>query len=454
MARSKGGERDYRHELIRLDRLLMDSENPRHEPILNEPEIIAWLLKHEGVYKLAQKVIELGDLSPLENVGVFPHGTKRGYYVVAEGNRRVCALTLLKDPQKAPTNAWKKKFIALRASSSSPLPDQIEVAIFASEEAALPWKTLRHSGEQGGAGTRKWKAPQITRHLKKIGKMTADNAAFDLLEYAQAAGIIDKSQREKIPLTTITRHISNPLLRNALGLASAREFTFQAPEDQVDKALRVFLSDATPTGGKEPAVNSRNKKQQVEAYAARLRAEGNAVTTRLAVPLSPNPTPRKRDRHNKSPNDRARVVPREFVANIKPKTLKRLFDELRQIPIDGDPNFPFAANYLLRAFIEHLSVSYSASKGLSQAGKMHEVVERCVRNLQGDATLQVSVGGKQKLEDQLKAWRVMHSNPDSWLSPHTMGSSVHGNLVPTKNDLVARWDNLEAGIVYLLAGIK
>ena len=454
MARKKGAARPYHHEPIAVDRLLMDSENPRHEPIVNEPEIIAWLLKHESVYALAEKVVDLGDLSPLEMVGVFPHTGKKNYYVVAAGNRRVCALTLLKDPEKAPSLAWKKKFTALKARLAQPLPTEIEVAVFDSEEAALPWKTLRHSGEQGGAGTRKWKNPQITRHLKKVGQVTADNAAFDLLEFAEAAGIIDRAQRAQIPTTTITRHISNPVMRSALGLASAREFTIQAPVDQVEKALRVFLLDAIPQSGKEPAVNSRNKKPDVEAYAAKLRASGAAVTDRLAAPIIPAPTGRKKSKHNKSPNDRTRVVPREFVATIRHKNIKRLFDELRGIPIGGDVSFPFAANYLLRAFIEHLTLEYAKSKGLSQSGKMHQVVERCVKHMQADPALHSAAGSEAKLEVKLKGWRVMHGDPDSWLSPHTMGSGVHGNLIPTQHDLNSRWDNLEAGIGYLLGGLK
>lgn len=434
--------------------MLMDSENPRHEPIVNEPEIIAWLLKHEGVYPLAKKIVELGDLSPLENVGVFPHKKKRGYFVVAEGNRRVCALTLLKDPTKAPTAPWRKRFIELKATAAQPLPDRIDVAKFDSEEASLPWKTLRHSGEQGGAGTRKWKNPQITRNLKKVGQFAADTAAHDLLEYAESAGIIDKHQRSQIGTTTITRHISNPLLRSALGLVSAKEFAIQAPQDQVDEALRVFLHDALPRKGGEALVNSRNNKPEIDAYAAKLRAEGHAVTTRLANPISPQPGKGKRPRNNKSPNDRSRVVPREFVATIKNRTVKRLYDELKSIPIDGEPSFPFAANYLFRAFVEHLTGAYARDNGLSQSGKMHQVVERCVMHLQKAPHVQAAAGSAQKLEDQLKAWRLMHSNPDNWLSPHTMGAGVHGNLVPTRNDLVARWDNLEAGIIHLVAGLK
>ena len=454
MAKSKGSARPYQHDFMNLDVMLMDSENPRHEPIVNEPEIIAWLVKHESVYPLAKKIVELGDLSPLESVGVFPHKTKRGYFVVAEGNRRVCALTLLKDPSKAPTAAWRKKFIELKAAAAQPLPERIEVAKFDSEEASLPWKTLRHSGEQGGAGTRKWKNPQITRNLKKVGQFAADTAAHDLLDYAESAGIINKEQREQISTTTITRHISNPVMRSALGLASAREFAIQAPQDQVDKALGVFLRDAVSRSGKEAPINSRNKKPAIDAYAAKLRADGHAVTSRLTAPITPAPSKAKRARNNRSPNDRSRVVPREFAATIKNRTVKRLYDELREIPIDGDPSFPFAANYLLRAFIEHLSGAYAKDHGLSQAGKMHQVIERCVKHLQASTAVQAAAGGAQKLEDQLKAWRLMHSNPDNWLSPHTMGSGVHGNLVPTKSDLIARWENLEAGIVHLLAGLK
>ena len=452
MARKKLGK-DYRHEVVSLDKLIMDSENPRHEPIVNEPEIISWLIKHEGVYALAEKICELGDLSPLENVGVFPHDKKRGYYVVAEGNRRICALTLLSDPKKAPTASWRKKFDSLRSKFTEDLPARIEVAVFESEEAALPWKTLRHSGEQGGAGTRKWKAEQITRHLKKVGKSAADSVAFDMLDYAEKSGLIDKVERNKIPITTLTRHISNPVLRNALGLASAKEFAFIAPEDQASRAIGAFLKDALPNGEKEPLVNSRNKKDGVEKYAAKLRSEGHAVTQRLSSPIAPKAKGPQRPRHNKSPNDRSRVVPREFVVQIKPKTLKRLFDELRLISIDGDTSFPFAANYLFRAFIEHLSNSYATRKGLGQNGRMHQVIERCVIHMLADNSLQASVGGSQKLEDKMKSWKLMYSNPDSWLSPHTMGSGVHANLIPTKNELIARWDNLEFGIDYMLKSL-
>jgi len=447
-------EHPYHKASVRLDRLLMDSENPRHEPLSSEPEIIAWLVKNEAVLPLAKTIVEMGDLSPLENVGVYPHPTKRGYYVVAEGNRRVCALTLLRDPDRSPTTTLKRTFSALRDSTTYALPHEIEVAVFDSEQAALPWKTLRHSGEQGGAGTRKWKALQIARNLKKVGQATADNAAIELMDYAEASGIITRDQREKIPLTTVTRHISNPVLRDALGLASAKEFTIQAPVEQVDKALQVFLADAFPANGNEPAVNSRNKKQDIETYAAKLRSDGHAITTRLAAAFTPKPTVRKRTRHNRSPNDRNRVVPRDFVANIKNRALKRIFDELRNIPISGDPDFPFAANYLMRAFIELLVNAYAKDHGLSLSGKVHDVAKRCIEALQNDAALQTNAGGKAKLTEQLKAWRVLYGDVDSWLSPHTMGSGVHGNMVPTQRDLVARWDNLETGTSYLLAGLK
>ncbi len=455
MAQNKGKAKPYSRQTIRLDKLLMDTENPRHDPINNEPEIIAWLLRKERVLALAQKIVELGDLNPLESVGVFPHPTKKGYFVVAEGNRRVCALTLLKDPARAPTAALKSRFKAMKAAAVQPLPDEIEVAKFDSEEAALPWKTLRHSGEQDGAGTRKWNAASIARNQKKVGASNANHAAVELLDYAEQSGLIDAKQRESIPLTTITRHITNPLLRNALGLASpASSFRLQAPQEEANRALAVFLKDALPLKGGEPPVNSRNKKPAIDAYARGLQTNGHAVKRRLKVAVVPIAKTPKRARNNKSPNDRSRVIPREFAVVIKSKTLKRLYDELRAIPIDGDPCFPFAANYLLRALIELLVKEYAGAKGLNQSGDMHVVADRCIAHMQADKSLQSKVGGEAKLKNQLKSWRVLSSKEDSYLSPATMGAAVHGNHVPTKSELIARWDNLEVGTGYLLAGLK
>lgn len=90
---------------IDVERIFLYEENPRHEPIPSEPEIIEYLCRDEAVFNLARNIADAG-LNPLELLGVVElesSGTKKNYQVW-EGNRRVCAIKLLNDPDLAPAH--------------------------------------------------------------------------------------------------------------------------------------------------------------------------------------------------------------------------------------------------------------------------------------------------------------------------------------------------------------
>lgn len=71
--------------------LLLNKENPRRVPKHDQDEIIEYLVGHELVYNLARH-ISLKGVNPLESMAVFPD--EDGNMIVAEGNRRLCALIL------------------------------------------------------------------------------------------------------------------------------------------------------------------------------------------------------------------------------------------------------------------------------------------------------------------------------------------------------------------------
>ena len=87
---------------INVDRIFLYEENPRHEPIASEPEIIDYLSKDEQVYNLARSISEAGT-NPLQLLGVAQipgsgaAATKK-VYQAWDGNGRVCAIKLLNDP--------------------------------------------------------------------------------------------------------------------------------------------------------------------------------------------------------------------------------------------------------------------------------------------------------------------------------------------------------------------
>lgn len=423
-----------------LGKLLLDNDNPRHDPIDNEPEIIAQLLKEEQVLPLAKSIAAKKAINPFGNVGVLKHPKLPGHYLVVEGNRRVCALKLLKDPARAPTSKLKATFEELKQQAGR-LPDEIHVALVDNEADADYWKAIQHHGEQGGVGTRAWSPQGKARHAAKVGGGADRNRlAIDLVAYAAKSGLITEAERDAISVTTVTRYIKSEVVREALGLASASELKINAPDEEFEAAVGTFLKDAVPRTGEEALVNSRSKNEDRLAYVAEFRRKGHAVKSRLSKASAPRPTSKAGRRNSRSPDRRPHVVPAEFKAQIRNTVLKHVFDELRRI----DPTYSFAAGYLLRAFIEQLAHQYAADHGLGLTGELHQIIGRCARHLEkANASAKV-----------LKPLRVMESDRNSRLSPDSLGAWVHGSEIPTPAELKRRWDSLQAAFRALLDGLK
>jgi len=98
-------------QTIPLDRIFLFQDNPRHKPCETQVQVIEWLCDNEEVSQLAHDIVQHG-LSPLDRFGVIrDHETdgEDATYIAVEGNRRLCALKLLTDPDLAPPK-WKAFF--------------------------------------------------------------------------------------------------------------------------------------------------------------------------------------------------------------------------------------------------------------------------------------------------------------------------------------------------------
>ncbi|WP_157889245.1 hypothetical protein [Chromobacterium subtsugae] len=470
---------------VSLNRLHLDTQNPRHDPLEDEDEIIAQLYKDEQVLNLAKDIVAKGTLSPLDRPGVIEMDDNPGHYIVVEGNRRTCALKLLHDPQKAPTPEVRATFEAL--SKRFEVPSSFSVVVFTDRNAARPWIGLRHLGAQEGAGTRTWDAAQKSRYAETE---SPNQLALALLDHAEKSGWIDADMREQLAITTLTRYLSSPLVRAALGLGNHRELLYTHDASEVEAALRQFLADAAPVhDGGVPRVHSRSRKLEREAYARELAVRG--ITPRSLLPFpsqppepgwqddlspdvvepapihgvdpgpepldpgitppqpEPDPLPPAPDpgkpaqprppRGKQHPDDRMYLMPTDFTFTHSDKSLRRLRGEFRSTPID---DHEFAVNYLLRAFIERVLVLYAKHRGVHRS-KMadQKLVQVCVEEL-----------GKEGVPDNdLKLMRVAMSDENSAHSLHTLGTAVHTSLVATRKSLVGAWDNWEKALKIMLS---
>lgn len=440
----------FKIQLVRIGQVYLDNINPRHDPIDNEPQIIGRLIAKELVKPLARDIAARGTLSPLERLAVIPHPKVRGAYISVEGNRRVCALKLLSDPDKAPSEADRRVFRDLAKKMRSKITD-IDAVIFEDRKEARPWMSLRHEGALGGVGIRTWRAFQKARFDRGASASERTNnpnaQASLLLEYGLERGLVTRDEHDSISLTTLTRFLKSPVFRNTLGLATSRDTSVNVPQNEFDLAARRFLRDAF-LGGKS-GVHSRTDRKEREAYAHKLRAEGVAPTTRLpaAKKLDPNALKlkvgggNKAGRASKDPDKRRTVIPSDFSAPIREKVLRRIYKELRDI---DSVEYSFAAAYLLRAFIERTATQFCKRYSLGHEGELHAVLGRCATKLAAEGLS----------DNELKPLRVMASERDSRISPHTLGAWLHGSLIPTSPELARFWETIEGNLKAMLERLK
>lgn len=439
--KSKATDKKWETISVELIKLHLDLENYRHEPVENEENAIAKLYTHEKVEAIVRDIVEYGAISPLDRIGVIPMPRNPGHFIAVEGNRRMCALLLLNDPDRAPTP--QARIVMREMAKQITLPNKIDVVKFGSKEQAKHWVDLRHLGPQSGQGLRTWNSSQKERAANEGG---ANQLALAVLDRAQQGKWLEGDKPPAI--TTLTRYLKNREVRAALGLGHHKDLVFTHDSNEVDAALQQFLRDAMPTtDGSLPRVNSRSKDTDRSTYARDLRDRGVSPRTPLktpAVPAAAKPgkvSTTAKPRNKPDTAQRKYLVPTGFVCNAEDRNLRMLFREMQRTPID---QHEFANAYLLRAFVERVMTLYlkKVDRGFTAATDQ-ALVSRCSLKLDPNSS-----------QARLKALRTATSNTDASHSLHTLGAVVHAGMVMDRRALIFAWTNWEHALVLMLAAIS
>lgn len=278
-------------QLIDLDKIYLDKENPRHEPLKNESEIINYLCQSEQVYPLAKDIVKHG-LNPLEVFAVIDDSDETNEaYIIAEGNRRLCALKLLNDPERAPTK-WKKDFNELSNKWNG--TNHATCIIFEDKNNVKIWLDRIHAGQQGGIGRVSWNAEQKQR----FNGSNKNKAAQELLDYAERKEFITPEQRKK-KLTTVQRYLSNSVFSESLGLdkSNPEDLCRTRPEDDFNHLVHRFMKDIIKN-----VANSRQNKPSIDRYSRQIistegisnkRIEPHSISNDQDTPDIELPSPSK-----------------------------------------------------------------------------------------------------------------------------------------------------------------
>jgi hypothetical protein len=290
---------------IKIDRIFLYEENPRHEPIESEPEVIEHLCKDEQVFNLARNIAEAGS-NPLEFLGLVQipgsgsSATKKNYQVW-EGNRRVCAIKLLNDPDLAPAHL-RKDFVRLASSSAHVPIGEINSVVFDDHDDLKYWMGITHGGAQTGVGRLDWDAQQKERHFGS-GR---NRIALAILDAAQNMGLISKEEREG-KITTAQRFLNSETVRDAIGIDANNkdDITYTRPTADLKIQLSKFIGDLK----KGVKVTSRNNRAQIDDYGRKL-ARSPTISGERTQPLSLGSIPTS-EAANKTKRAAARRKPKK-----------------------------------------------------------------------------------------------------------------------------------------------
>ena len=469
--------------LLNVLDIYLDTDNPRHEPIYDQSSIIKHLLKDERVRNLAKHIADHG-VNPLDSIGVVKD--EESNYVVVEGNRRLCALLLLNDPEKAPSG--EAPYFKKLAESSTKVPNAINCVLFDDSDEANIWMGVRHNGEQDGVGVKNWDSKQKTRHNGRTNKKDQNALALSLLDYAVKKGFLHSEKTDRI-ITTASRYLGNPFIRETFGIVSPRseqEVKLNVSCSDFDIVIQRFCTDLV----ENTIVNSRSRKDDWVSYGRSLIENSIAPKERVSihlldeclspenkteakpysqnekqVPLSKdarassetdksssvngntnveNPAS-KAGRNNQNPDNRKYLIPHDFKVVVNNKILRRTFEEMRTITVDEKP---LAVALITRAFLENLYILfYEKVTGRYQPQQTHILMDKVIKEIQQDQ-------GLARVEkDSLAALQRVQSNQANVLSPKTLGANAHAGIYPSSTELKREFDNIAEIIKYMLKRI-
>ena len=412
---------DYRE--IAVESLLLDPMNPRHgDEVEGQEEVINAFLqdktKSQQLLQLAKDIAEHGP-SPIDLALVVPED---GVYTVVEGNRRVLAMKLLKNPALARGSKIEKAI--QEASRRSRTLGDMRCMVAASREEAQRWIVLRHTGSQDGVGVVGW-SPEMQVRFSGIysGQRGQAIRVTDALRdaYPNDQELHDLiRQLRTTNLTTLGRLVRDPVFRAVPGIdLSGDEVTSRYPPSALRELWRRVLSDLTTT----VTARSLNKKEQRANYVntlADVRPPHEA--RRPPAPLSAEPAtfgavpaapPRRPAARVQRPRP-ARLFQGLTLRNVSHKS-RDILREAQQIDIT---KFPNAGAVLIRVLVELVADGAVEYYQLSAPDRLRERIQACLNKL--DPT---------NRDDQYAPVRTAINDPTSPLGVRSMHTYLHNPYV-------------------------
>jgi hypothetical protein len=453
---------------VNVDKLDLDLDNPRYEQQGSQREALEMMLTSEPkkTQALAQHIIDNG-LNPTDLITVIPGTGDR--FIVVEGNRRSAVLRALRKPalldslpQTSALSGMVKKMRVLAVQAKELDLVNIDVALFDSREEANVWIALKHTGENGGAGTVPWDGLQTARFRK-------GDAATSLLEYGKQQGWFteqDINGNRAFPVSTLARLIGDPDVRAVLGLELRHgQLSSTVPPAELAKGVKRVVGDLL---GDHWTVTKLKSKKDREGYVAQLPASArpNLKKSGESWPVGHDANQSKPAnaagpaKVTSKPTSRLRttLIPPSFIASINSPRINDIYRDLKRISVHTHPN---ACAVLLRVLIELSVDELIESKAVTvetQAPKrsnpsLADKINASVQWMRDNRMLTKQAAEGVKKHGAADDSAAANSPTASVTTLHAFMHNRYASPIPT--ELNAMWSNgIEAFMGSLLKAIK
>lgn len=441
---------------LSVDNIRLDPKNPRLPEDLagkSQAKIIAHLLEEEDIITIAKSIRDNGVF--IDKVPIIVN--EKGKFTVIDGNRRLTALKLIRNPDLAPKRKSKQYEMISKSIDIEQL-QKINVAVAPSREDA----EIRIYLEHAESLSRPWK--RLMKHrfiadsilLGKTIEEIAERFSIPVSEVKTAASEImlrdlatnidlDKSVLKNVlhqdfPLSTLTRIISTKSFLDKTGFKiDGRKIQTKLGEKTFKNIMRHIFSDLA-TGGK--SVDDLKKKEQRNAYIEDIFKESLEADDTEGfeyVPEAPknkpettNAKPPKNGKGRKGPE---RLIPQEFNSATGLEKLNTLLVEGKSLSIGQAKN---ASGMLLRAILECSIYQVFAKNGkvdrvLNEQGRV-KGLKSIIKQLTGQADWFTNRTTLEKFQ------RFASDDNPTFIHIETLHQIVHDqHFTPTTEELKQFW---------------
>ncbi|MEK4382426.1 ParB N-terminal domain-containing protein [Aeribacillus sp. FSL K6-2848] len=487
---------------IKINDLLVNSENPRFESVNSQTEAIKRLVleQNDKLYRLAKSIVEKG-LNPSELPIVIEDFQQDGMYRVLEGNRRITAIKILNNPDLIDFSEFQKmRYKKLRKDFDEKKFEEIRCVVVENESEANHWIKLRHTGENNGVGIVSWDRTQQKRFERNLGLKSPED---QILEFIKKANLVHKEKLKKVKITNIHRLIGDPDVREALGLVLENKVLYtNLPKEEVGKGIKKIFEDILSETIKVTDIYYKDdriryikgldvsclpdKSKSRENYVELLSLVNNDISESIQIINDENNTEHEINNNQKElSEDRIVSVPNKDSKNQNEEQKMKVYEKYNEskvvieeieetvssakkskhLSITRKKLIP--SNFIIHIENIRINYIYRELKEINVddfpnavAVLLRVFIELSVEHYMKKNRIEIfpndSLGNKvkkvtQHLEqnnkldkNQLKPVRTAVSNPNHFFSINTLHSYVHNEvMVPSSKDLKLIWDTIQ-----------